>query len=62
MLRHVCHRREIRGLVILGPGAAQLTREAREAAADLYARGIPTVVVPRPVTGTGVPDRLPGPV
>ena len=51
-----------RGLVILGPGAAQLSSEAREAATDLYARGIPTVAVPRPVTGTGVPDRLPGPV
>ncbi|KAL4951560.1 Asparaginase/glutaminase [Aspergillus filifer] len=35
---------------------------ALEAAEDLFAKGIPTVAVPRPVTGTGVPDLYPGAV
>jgi L-asparaginase len=48
-----------RGLVILGPGAAALSPSANEAAADLFAQGIPTVAVARPVTGTGVPDLYP---
>ncbi|KAI0022811.1 Asparaginase/glutaminase [Xylariomycetidae sp. FL0641] len=49
-----------RGLVILGPGAAQLSPGAQEAADALYAQGVPTVAVARPVTGTGVPDPIPG--
>ncbi|KAL2844866.1 Asparaginase/glutaminase [Aspergillus pseudodeflectus] len=48
-----------KGLVILGPGAAALSPSAKEAAADLFAQGIPTVAVARPVTGTGVPDLYP---
>ncbi|KAF7549918.1 hypothetical protein G7Z17_g6057 [Cylindrodendrum hubeiense] len=51
-----------KGLVILGPGAAQLSPSAQVAAADLFEQGIPTVAVARPVTGTGVPGRFPGPI
>lgn len=51
-----------RGLVVLGPGAAQLSPSAQAAAADLFSKGIPTVAVARPVTGTGVPGRFPGPM
>ncbi|KAL4938523.1 hypothetical protein BDV06DRAFT_231706 [Aspergillus oleicola] len=51
-----------KGLIILGPGAAALSPSALEAAEDLFAKGIPTVAVPRPVTGTGVPDLYPGAV
>jgi L-asparaginase len=51
-----------KGLVVLGPGAAQLSPSARAAAVDLYAKGIPTIAVARPVTGTGVPGPYPGPV
>ncbi|KAL4795253.1 Asparaginase/glutaminase [Aspergillus venezuelensis] len=51
-----------KGLVILGPGAAALSPSAHEAAEDLFDKGIPTVAVPRPVTGTGVPDLYPGAV
>ncbi|KAH7140601.1 Asparaginase/glutaminase [Dactylonectria macrodidyma] len=49
-----------KGLVVLGPGAAQLSPSARLAAEDLFGQGIPTVAVARPVTGTGVPGRFPG--
>ncbi|KAK1448111.1 L-asparaginase [Colletotrichum cuscutae] len=53
----------IRGLVILGPGAAAVSPSARAAAADLLEqRGIPTIAVARPVTGTGVPSPFPGPL
>lgn len=51
-----------RGLVILGPGAAALSPSALEAADDLYSKGIPTIAVARPVTGTGVPDIVQGSV
>ncbi|KPM37600.1 hypothetical protein AK830_g8959 [Neonectria ditissima] len=49
-----------KGLVLLGPGAAQVSPSAAAAAADLFAKGIPIVAVARPVTGTGVPGRFPG--
>lgn len=52
----------LRGLVIMGAGAAQLSPSASAAAADLFSKGIPTVAVARPVTGTGVPSLYPGPV
>ena len=48
-----------RGLVIMGPGAAQLSPSAQEAADDLFGKGIPTVAVARPATGTGVPSLYP---
>ncbi|KAI0148417.1 Asparaginase/glutaminase [Xylariaceae sp. FL1272] len=48
-----------KGLVILGPGAAQLSPSAQAAAEDLFSVGIPTIAVARPVTGTGVPDVFP---
>ncbi|KAL4876110.1 Asparaginase/glutaminase [Aspergillus karnatakaensis] len=51
-----------KGLVIFGPGAAALSPSANEAAEDLFAKGIPTVAVARPVTGTGVPDLYPNAV
>ncbi|OIW22829.1 Asparaginase/glutaminase [Coniochaeta ligniaria NRRL 30616] len=51
-----------KGLVVLGPGAAQLSPSARAAATELYKQGIPTIAVARPVTGTGVPGPNPGPV
>lgn len=51
-----------RGLVILGPGAAQLSTTATAAAAALYAEGIPTISVARPVTGTGMPKPFGGSV
>ncbi|EMR70592.1 putative l-asparaginase protein [Eutypa lata UCREL1] len=51
-----------KGLVIMGAGAAQLSPSASAAAADLFSKGIPTVAVARPVTGTGVPSLYPGPV
>ncbi|KAJ0318779.1 hypothetical protein COL5a_010504 [Colletotrichum fioriniae] len=51
------------GLVILGPGAAAVSPSARAAAAELLEqRGIPTIAVARPVTGTGVPSPFPGPL
>ncbi|KAI1343089.1 Asparaginase/glutaminase [Xylariaceae sp. FL0016] len=49
-----------KGLVILGPGAAQISPSAEAAAEDLYSQGIPTISVARPVTGTGIPDPEPG--
>lgn len=49
-----------RGLVIMGSGAAQLSPSAITAAADLFKKGIPTVAVARPVTGTGSPAVTPG--
>lgn len=52
----------LRGLVILGPGAAQLSPAANKAADELYKKGIPTIAVPRPVTGSGMPDPYPGSV
>ncbi|KAI1263923.1 Asparaginase/glutaminase [Xylariaceae sp. FL1019] len=51
-----------KGLVVLGPGAAQLSPSAQAAADDLFSMGIPTIAVARPVTGTGVPDPFPGSV
>lgn len=51
-----------KGLVVMGPGAAQLSPSGRAAAADLYTKGIPTVAVARPVSGTGAPGPYPGPV
>lgn len=48
--------------MVLGPGAAQLSPSARAAATELYKQGIPTIAVARPVTGTGMPGILPGPV
>ncbi|OAL34015.1 hypothetical protein AYO20_06663 [Fonsecaea nubica] len=51
-----------KGLVILGAGAASLSSTATAAATDLYARGIPVVAAPRPITGAGVPGITPGPV
>ncbi|TPX17812.1 uncharacterized protein E0L32_002913 [Thyridium curvatum] len=51
-----------KGLVILGPGAAQLSPAANKAADELYKKGIPTIAVPRPVTGSGMPDPYPGSV
>ncbi|KAI8242078.1 hypothetical protein K4K55_011182 [Colletotrichum sp. SAR 10_96] len=50
----------VKGLVILGPGAASVSPSARAAAADLFEQGIPTVAVARPVTGSGVPSPIPG--
>ncbi len=43
----------------MGSGAAQLSPSAKVAAADLFSKGIPTVAVARPVTGTGVPAVFP---
>nr|XP_036574233.1 L-asparaginase [Colletotrichum truncatum]KAF6780630.1 L-asparaginase [Colletotrichum truncatum] len=52
-----------KGLVIMGPGAASVSPSARAAAADLLQRqGIPTVSVARPVTGSGVPSPISGPL
>ncbi|ORY01113.1 Asparaginase/glutaminase [Clohesyomyces aquaticus] len=51
-----------KGLVILGPGAAQLSPNAQAAAKELFARGVPTIAVARPVSGTGVPGPYPGPI
>lgn len=49
--------------MILGPGAAAVSPSARAAAAELLEqRGIPTIAVARPVTGTGVPSPFPGPL
>ncbi|KAI1633514.1 Asparaginase/glutaminase [Biscogniauxia mediterranea] len=48
-----------KGLVILGPGAAQISPSAEAAAADLLTQGIPTIAVARPVSGTGVPSPFP---
>ncbi|KAJ2988912.1 hypothetical protein NUW58_g313 [Xylaria curta] len=45
-----------KGLVVMGPGAAQLSPSAQAAADDLYSQGIPTVAVPRTGTGSGIPD------
>jgi len=51
-----------KGLVILGPGAAALAPNAIAAATDLFSKGIPTIAVARPVTGSGMPDIYPGPI
>ncbi|KAK1539960.1 L-asparaginase [Colletotrichum costaricense] len=62
-LMHAAVANGAKGLVILGPGAAAVSPSARAAAADLLEqRGIPTVAVARPVTGTGVPSPFPGPL
>ncbi|PKS05450.1 hypothetical protein jhhlp_008826 [Lomentospora prolificans] len=50
------------GLVVMGPGAASISPSTREAANELYKQGIPTVLVARPVTGSGAPNRVPGSV
>ncbi|RYC64313.1 hypothetical protein CHU98_g1919 [Xylaria longipes] len=47
-----------KGLVFMGPGAAQLSPSAYDVAVDLYSRGIPTVAVARTVTGTGIPESV----
>ncbi len=44
----------------MGSGAAQLSPNAKTAAADLFSKGIPTIAVARPVTGTGAPAVFPG--
>ncbi|RYP59852.1 hypothetical protein DL769_008367 [Monosporascus sp. CRB-8-3] len=49
-----------KGLVIMGAGAAQLSPSATEAAEDLFNKGIPTVAVARPPSGSGVPKIYPG--
>jgi len=49
----------IRGLVILGAGAASLSTDATKAAADLMKRGVPVVAAPRPITGAGPPNLIP---
>ena len=49
-----------RGLVVMGPGAGTISPGTAEAAEELYKAGIPTVVVARPVTGTGAPNIFPG--
>ncbi|GJC97079.1 L-asparaginase [Colletotrichum higginsianum] len=51
-----------KGLVILGPGAASLTNEAKAAAADLFEKGIPTVAAPRPASGAAVPAPSSSPI
>ncbi|KAI0864575.1 Asparaginase/glutaminase [Xylaria cubensis] len=51
-----------KGLVVMGPGAAQLSPSAQDAAAGLYNRGIPTVAVQRTVTGTGIPGPIAEPI
>lgn len=51
-----------KGLVVFGPGAGSLSPSARAAATELYAQGIPTVVVARPVTGAAPPGIEKGPV
>ncbi|KAI3541386.1 L-asparaginase [Colletotrichum abscissum] len=62
-LMHAAVANGAKGLVILGPGAAAVSPSARAAAADLLEqRGIPTIAVARPVTGTGVPSPFPGPL
>ncbi|UPK96975.1 hypothetical protein LCI18_007910 [Fusarium solani-melongenae] len=61
-LMHAAVANGAKGLVVMGPGAASLSPGAREAAAELFKKGIPTVAVARPTTGTGVPSINPGPV
>ncbi|KAI8723143.1 Asparaginase [Fusarium sp. LHS14.1] len=61
-LMHAAVANGAKGLVVMGPGAASLSPGAREAAAELFEKGIPTVAVARPTTGTGVPAINPGPV
>ncbi|KAI0186704.1 Asparaginase/glutaminase [Xylaria flabelliformis] len=51
-----------KSLVVMGPGAAQLSPSAQDAAADLYNRGIPTVAVQRTITGTGIPGPIAEPI
>ncbi|KAI0475508.1 Asparaginase/glutaminase [Xylariaceae sp. FL0804] len=51
-----------KGLVVLGAGAAQLSQDARAAAAVLQKRGIPTIAATRPITGAAPPDLYPGAV
>ncbi|RYP52951.1 hypothetical protein DL768_001945 [Monosporascus sp. mg162] len=51
-----------KGLVIMGAGAAQLSPSATEAAEVLFNKGIPTVAVARPPSGSGVPKIYPGSV
>ncbi|KAI9372866.1 Asparaginase/glutaminase [Aspergillus egyptiacus] len=48
-----------KGLVVMAPGAASLSPDARDAAEELYAKGIPTVAVQRMIMGTGAPDLYP---
>ncbi|RYO89192.1 hypothetical protein DL766_003598 [Monosporascus sp. MC13-8B] len=51
-----------KGLVIMGAGAAHLSPSATEAAEDLFNKGIPTIAVARPSSGSGVPGVYPGSV
>lgn len=46
----------------MGPGAASVSPSTKIAAEELYKAGIPTVVVARPVTGSGMPAVFPGPL
>jgi len=45
----------LRGLIIMGAGAAQLRPSTQAVAAELFRKGIPVVAVARPASGTGVP-------
>jgi L-asparaginase len=44
-----------KGLVILGPGAGQISTQAMSHAVALMARGIPVIVSTRPITGASPP-------
>lgn len=44
----------------MGPGAASISPSTREAAEALHEEGIPTVLVARPATGSGMPEAVPG--
>ncbi|KAJ0160068.1 putative L-asparaginase 1 [Colletotrichum tanaceti] len=61
-LMHAAVANGAKGLVILGPGAASLSNEAKAAAADLSEKGIPTVAAPRPASGAAVPRPVLEPV
>ncbi|SPO06972.1 related to ASP3-1 - L-asparaginase II [Cephalotrichum gorgonifer] len=51
-----------KGIVVMGPGAASISPSTKEAGEALFKAGIPTVLVARPVTGTGMPPTYPGPL
>ncbi|KAF5011887.1 hypothetical protein FDECE_2020 [Fusarium decemcellulare] len=61
-LMHAAVANGAKGLIVMGPGAASLSPSARVAAEELFGKGIPTIAVARPVTGTGVPSITPGSV
>ena len=52
----------LRGLVVMGPGAASISPSTRAAAAELFEQGVPTVITARPLTGAGVPSPNPSSV